>query len=108
MTPEEFRDYVKDFLDTTPVVGFDGMTYGEMKGEFRDGNVTEADETIDAIVAGTAEDVIEMMMAGATVVQVGAANLKDPYACKRIIEDLPAEMERLGIERLRDIIGIVK
>ena len=56
----------------------------------------------------SASDVIEMMMAGATAVQVGAANLKDPYACKRIIEDLPAEMERLGIERLRDIIGIVK
>ena len=53
----------------------------------------------------SAADVIEMMMAGATAVQVGAANLKDPYACKRIIEDLPHEMERLGIDRLRDIIG---
>ena len=53
----------------------------------------------------SAADVIEMMMAGATAVQVGAANLKDPYACKRIIEDLPHEMERLGIGRLRDIIG---
>jgi dihydroorotate dehydrogenase (NAD+) catalytic subunit len=49
-----------------------------------------------------------MMMAGATAVQVGAANLKDPYACKRIIEELPAEMERLGIEKLTDIIGIVE
>ena len=56
----------------------------------------------------SASDVIEMMMAGATAVQVGAANLKDPYACKNIIEQLPAEMERLGIERLSDIIGIVK
>ena len=56
----------------------------------------------------SASDVIEMMMAGATAVQVGAANLKDPYACKRIIEDLPAEMERLGIECLSDIIGIVE
>jgi dihydroorotate dehydrogenase (NAD+) catalytic subunit len=56
----------------------------------------------------SASDVIEMMMAGATAVQVGAANLKDPYACKRIIEDLPQEMERLGIDRLSDIIGIVK
>lgn len=55
-----------------------------------------------------ASDVIEMMMAGATAVQVGAANLKDPYACKRIIEELPAEMERLGIEKLTDIIGIVE
>jgi dihydroorotate dehydrogenase (NAD+) catalytic subunit len=56
----------------------------------------------------TASDVIEMMMAGATAVQVGAANLKNPYAAKEIIEALPAEMERLGIERLSDIIGIVK
>ena len=56
----------------------------------------------------SASDVIEMMMAGATAVQVGAANLKDPYACKNIIEQLPQEMERLGIERLSDIIGIVK
>ena len=56
----------------------------------------------------TAEDVVEMMLAGATAVQVGAANLKDPYACKRIIEELPAEMERLGIERLSDIIGVVE
>ena len=56
----------------------------------------------------SASDVIEMMMAGATAVQVGAANLKNPYASKEIIEALPKEMERLGIERLRDIIGIVK
>lgn len=53
-----------------------------------------------------AADVIEMMMAGATGVQVGAANLVDPYACKRIIEALPAEMDRLGIDRLADIIGV--
>ena len=56
----------------------------------------------------TAADVVEMMMAGATAVQVGAENLRNPYACKEIIEALPAEMERLGIDRLRDIIGIVK
>ena len=56
----------------------------------------------------SASDVIEMMMAGATAVQVGAANLKNPYAAKEIIEALPREMERLGIERLSDIIGIVK
>lgn len=48
----------------------------------------------------TAGDAIEMMLAGADAVQVGAANLRDPYACKRIIEDLPAEMERLEIDRL--------
>ena len=56
----------------------------------------------------SASDVIEMMMAGATAVQVGAANLKNPYAAKEIIEALPKEMERLGIERLSDIIGAVK
>jgi len=53
----------------------------------------------------SAEDVIEMMMAGATAVQVGSQNLVDPYACKKIIEDLPAVMARLGIGALRDIIG---
>ncbi len=50
-----------------------------------------------------AQDVLEMMMAGAKAVQVGAANLVDPYACKRIIEELPLEMEKLGIDRLSDI-----
>ena len=56
----------------------------------------------------SASDVIEMMMAGATAVEVGTANLLNPYACKEIIEALPTEMERLGIERLADIIGIVE
>ena len=56
----------------------------------------------------SARDVIEMMMAGATAVEVGTANLRNPYACKEIIEALPAEMERLGIEKLSDIIGIVE
>ena len=55
----------------------------------------------------TASDVIEMMMAGASAVEVGAANLRNPYACKEIIEALPMEMQRLGIEKLTDIIGIV-
>ena len=55
----------------------------------------------------TAEDVIEMMMAGATAVQVGAANLTDPFACPKIIEDLPRVCDELGIQRLTDIIGIV-
>lgn len=55
----------------------------------------------------TAKQVIEMMMAGATAVQVGAANLVDPYVCKNIIETLPSEMEKLGIEKLSDIIGVV-
>lgn len=51
----------------------------------------------------TAHDVLEMMMAGAKAVQVGAANLVNPYACKEIIEQLPVEMEKLGIDRLADI-----
>lgn len=55
----------------------------------------------------TAADVIEMMMAGATAVQVGAANLVNPYACKEMIEALPAECEKLGIEKISDIIGVV-
>ncbi len=55
----------------------------------------------------TASDVIEMMMAGASAVQVGAENLRNPFACKDIIEALPAEMERLHIDRLTDIIGII-
>ena len=53
----------------------------------------------------TARDVIEMMLAGATAVQVGAENLRNPYACKEIIDSLPAEMAKLGIENLSDIIG---
>ena len=53
----------------------------------------------------TAEDVIEMMLAGASAVEVGAANLVDPCACKRIIDDLPAVMKKYGITKLTDIIG---
>ena len=56
----------------------------------------------------SAEDVVEMMMAGATGVQVGAENLRNPYACKEIIEELPYVMERLGIEKLSDIIGVIE
>ena len=53
----------------------------------------------------TAADVLEMLLAGATAVEVGAANLKNPYACRDIIRALPAEMARYGIENLTDIIG---
>lgn len=53
----------------------------------------------------SATDVIEMMLAGATAVQVGAANLVDPFACKTIIEQLPYEMEKYHITNLTDIIG---
>jgi len=52
-----------------------------------------------------ARDVIEMMLAGASAVQVGAANLVDPFACKNIIEELPIVMGQFKIESLEDIIG---
>ena len=52
-----------------------------------------------------AEDVIEMMLCGAAAVQVGAANLVDPFACQKIVADLPTVMEKYGIENLKDIIG---
>ena len=53
----------------------------------------------------SAEDVIEMMLAGATAVEIGAANLVDPFACKKIIEDLPKAMEKYNINSLTEIIG---
>ncbi|MCQ2483750.1 MAG: dihydroorotate dehydrogenase [Clostridia bacterium] len=56
----------------------------------------------------TAEDVIEMMLAGATAVEVGAANLVDPFACLNIINDLPETMKKYNIENLSDIIGGVE
>lgn len=56
----------------------------------------------------SAEDVIEMMLAGATAVEVGAANLVNPYACRDIINDLPRAMDKYGIDNLTDIIGGVK
>ncbi len=58
-------------------------------------------------VAG-AEDVIEMMMAGASAVQVGAENLRNPFACKEIVGQLPSLMEELGIESLKEITGIIE
>lgn len=53
----------------------------------------------------SAEDVIEMMLAGATAVEIGAANLVDPYVCRDIVNDLPGVMDKYGIENLKDIIG---
>ena len=53
----------------------------------------------------SAEDVLEMMLAGATAVQVGAANLVNPFACRDIINSLPKTMEKYGINNLKDIIG---
>ena len=55
-----------------------------------------------------AEDVIEMMLAGATAVEIGAQNLVDPFVCKKIIEELPSVMDKYGIENLSGIIGGVK
>ena len=54
-----------------------------------------------------AEDVVEMMMAGATAVEVGAANLVDPAVCSKIINHLPSLMQELGISSLKEIIGAV-
>jgi dihydroorotate dehydrogenase (NAD+) catalytic subunit len=53
----------------------------------------------------SAEDVIEMMMAGATAVEIGAANLKDPFVCKKIVESLPGLCEKLGVENIADLTG---
>ena len=56
----------------------------------------------------SAENVVEMMMAGATAVQVGSENLREPMACKQIVEALPSVMKELKINRLQDIIGIIE
>ena len=53
----------------------------------------------------SAEDAAEMMLAGATAVEVGAANLKDPYACKTIVENLPAVCERMGVTDISELTG---
>lgn len=53
----------------------------------------------------SAEDVLEMMLAGATAVEVGAANVADPFACQKIVSALPEAMERYGIQTLKEIIG---
>ena len=52
-----------------------------------------------------AEDVLELMLAGATAVEVGAANLVNPYACRDIVRDLPQAMQNYNIQNLKDIIG---
>ncbi|MCQ2158667.1 MAG: dihydroorotate dehydrogenase, partial [Bacteroidales bacterium] len=55
----------------------------------------------------SAEDVVEMMMAGATAVQVGAENLRNPMACKEIVESLPSVLERIGVKDINEIISTV-
>ena len=67
-------------------------------------------EAVDLPIIGcggvsSAEDVCELMLAGASAVEVGAANLRDPLACKTIIERLPAVCERLGADRISDLTG---
>ncbi len=67
-------------------------------------------EAVDIPIIGcggvsSAEDAAEMMLAGASAVEVGAANLKDPYACKTIVESLPAVCERIGVERIAGLTG---
>lgn len=67
-------------------------------------------EAVDIPIIGiggirSASDVIEMMLAGATAVQIGAANLVDPYVCRDITKQLPKEMKKYGIKNLKDIIG---
>ncbi len=74
--------------------------------------VNQVAKAVDIDVVGmggvsTAEDVIEMMMGGAVAVQIGAANLVNPYVCKEIIETLPETMDKYGIDRLTDIIGVI-
>lgn len=75
--------------------------------------VYQVAQSVDIPVIGmggvsSAEDVIEMMLAGATAVEIGAANLINPCACRDIINDLPQVMDKYGIDNLKDIIGGVK
>ena len=75
--------------------------------------VYDVSHNVDIPVIGmggitNAYEVIEMMYAGASLVQIGAQNLVDPYACKKIIEDLPSVMHELSIENLNEIIGKAK
>ena len=67
-------------------------------------------EAVDIPIVGmggitSAEEVVEMMLAGASAVEIGAANLVDPFACKNIIEDLPRVCKKYGITNLKEIIG---
>ena len=72
--------------------------------------VYQVSSTVNIPVVGmggvsSAEDVIEMMLAGATAVEIGAANLVDPFICKKIVEALPAAADKYNINELKDIIG---
>ena len=90
--------------------GCDGYARALSEGKISETNLCvpggdSAAQAIADVLGKEAEDVIEMMLAGATAVEVGAANLVDPFACKKIIEDLPRAMEKYKINNLTDIIG---
>ena len=74
--------------------GFMGLYVGDTA------HATDFDITITS-----AEEVVEMMLAGASAVEIGAANLVDPFACKNIIEDLPRVCKKYGITNLKEITG---
>ena len=78
------------------------MTMGEMTEIFK--NVREASRSLVTCEVENINQVL-MMLAGATAVEVGAANLVEPFLCKQIIEELPAVMEQYKIESLADIVG---
>ena len=72
--------------------------------------VWQVAQAVDVPIIGmggvaSAEDVLEMMLAGATAVEVGAQNLVDPFACRKIVDELPRAMERYGVQTLQEIIG---
>jgi dihydroorotate dehydrogenase (NAD+) catalytic subunit len=97
----------RDFVIANKLGGFSGPAIFPIALRM----VYEVSKAVDVPVIGiggvdSAEKVIEMMMAGASAVQIGAANLVDPFICKTIIEELPELMQELGIERLEDIIGV--
>ncbi len=73
--------------------------------------VSDVYSVVDVPIIGiggidSAEGLLEMMMAGARAVQVGAANLVNPFACKEIVEQLPKAMERYHIKSLHEIVGV--
>ena len=103
---EKIDKVVMHYAKNTQMAGLDGVVCSPLEA----GKVKEICGnnflTITPGVRFETDDVIEMMLAGATAVEVGAANLKNPYACKEIIEDLPNKMKKYGIENLKDIIGV--
>ena len=127
--PEEDEGQVAAFLQRHPefaladVLGHVDYTFGSEGEANRTGGLSgpavfpvavrmvwDVYEAVQLPIIGcggvsSAEDVCEMMLAGASAVEIGAANLRDPYACKKIIEALPGVCERLGVERIADLTG---